>query len=53
MPKTTSLPHKFGPYGGQFVPDTLMGALDELEVAYLALQDDAEFQAELDDLLRT
>ena len=53
MPKTTSLPHKFGPYGGQFVPDTLMSALDELEAAYLALQDDAQFQAELDDLLRT
>jgi tryptophan synthase beta chain len=53
MTKTTSLPHKFGPYGGQFVPDTLMSALDELEAAYLALQDDAEFQVELDDLLRT
>jgi tryptophan synthase beta chain len=53
MPKTTSLPHKFGPYGGQFVPDTLMSTLDELEAAYLALRDDAEFQAELDDLLRT
>ncbi|MBN1811411.1 MAG: tryptophan synthase subunit beta [Anaerolineae bacterium] len=53
MPKTTKLPHKFGPYGGQFVPDTLMSALDELEAAYLALQDDVEFQAELDDLLRT
>jgi tryptophan synthase beta chain len=53
MTKTTSLPHKFGPYGGQFVPDTLMSALDELEAAYLALQDDAEFQAELDDLLCT
>jgi tryptophan synthase beta chain len=50
---TTHLPHKFGPYGGQFVPDTLMSALDELEVAYLALQNDADFQAELDDLLRT
>jgi tryptophan synthase beta chain len=48
-----NLPSKFGPYGGQFVPDTLMSALDELEAAYLALQDDAEFQAELDDLLRT
>jgi tryptophan synthase beta chain len=35
------------------VPDTLMSALDELEAAYLALQDDAEFQVELDDLLRT
>jgi tryptophan synthase beta chain len=53
MTQTTSLPHKFGPYGGQFVPDTLMCALDELEAAYLALQDDAEFQAELDDLMRT
>jgi tryptophan synthase beta chain len=48
-----NLPSKFGPYGGQFVPDTLMHALDELEAAYLALQDDAAFQAELDDLLRT
>jgi tryptophan synthase beta chain len=53
MAQTISLPHKFGPYGGQFVPDTLMRALSELEAAYLALQDDAEFQAELDDLLRT
>jgi tryptophan synthase beta chain len=48
-----NLPSKFGPYGGQFVPDTLMSALDELEAAYLALQDDDDFQAELDDLLRT
>ncbi len=48
-----NLPSKFGPYGGQFVPDTLMSALDELEAAYLALQDDAEFQMELDDLLHT
>ena len=51
MQKTTqptALPKKFGPYGGQFVPDTLMSALDELEAAYVALQDDAEFQAELD-----
>jgi tryptophan synthase beta chain len=53
MTRTTSLPHKFGPYGGQFVPDTLMSALDELESAYLNLQGDAEFQAELDDLMRT
>jgi tryptophan synthase beta chain len=54
MQKTiTRLPHKFGPYGGQFVPDTLMSALDELEAAYLALRDDAGFQAELGDLLHT
>jgi tryptophan synthase beta chain len=40
-------------FGGQFVPETLMPALAELEYAYLALQDDAAFQAELDALLRT
>ena len=44
---------KFGPYGGQFVPETLMPALDELEDAYSALAADAAFQAELGDLLRT
>jgi tryptophan synthase beta chain len=47
------LPQKFGPYGGQFVPDTLMPALAELEAAYIAAGADAVFQAELDDLLRT
>jgi tryptophan synthase beta chain len=50
---TNSLSHKFGPYGGQFVPDTLMSALNELESAYLSLRDDPAFQAELDDLLHT
>src|SRR5512139_4038960 len=50
---TTLLPHKFGPYGGQFVPETLMPALVELEAAYRALQTDAGFQAELSELLRT
>jgi tryptophan synthase beta chain len=44
---------KFGPYGGQFVPETLMPALAELEQAYAALQADAAFQAELDELLCT
>jgi tryptophan synthase beta chain len=47
-----SLGPKFGPYGGQFVPDTLMPALAELEDAYAALRDDGDFQAELADLLR-
>jgi len=51
--QATALPKKFGPYGGQFVPDTLMSALDELESAYLSLQDDSAFQTELDDLLNT
>ena len=47
------LPAKFGAFGGQFVPETLMPALAELEAAYLALQADAAFQVEFDGLLRT
>jgi tryptophan synthase beta chain len=42
---------KFGPYGGQFVPETLMPALDELESAYAAARADAGFRAELEGLL--
>ena len=40
----------FGKYGGQFVPETLMHPLEELETAYLQAQHDPTFQAELDDL---
>jgi tryptophan synthase beta chain len=47
------LPAKFGPFGGQYVPDTLVPALAELEAAYLAAQRDPAFCSELDDLLRT
>ncbi|MEW5891864.1 MAG: tryptophan synthase subunit beta [Pseudomonadota bacterium] len=36
----------FGPYGGVFVAETLMAALDELKTAYLKLKDDPAFQAE-------
>jgi tryptophan synthase beta chain len=43
----------FGPYGGKFVPETLMPALDELEEVYLKSKHDKEFQVELDYLLRT
>ncbi len=46
------LPHKFGPYGGQFVPETLMPALDELEAAYVAARADPAFEAELAALWR-
>ncbi len=49
----TRLPHKFGPYGGQFVPEALMPALDELEAAYLAAQADPLFRAEFEHLLAT
>ena len=44
---------KFGPYGGQFVPETLMPALVELETAYEESKIDAEFQAEFTHLLQT
>jgi tryptophan synthase beta chain len=44
---------KFGPYGGQFVPETLMPALANLEEAYRATQSDPAFQHELEDLLHT
>jgi tryptophan synthase beta chain len=38
----------FGPYGGRFVSETLMPALDELETMYNDLKDDPSFQAEFD-----
>ena len=42
----------FGPYGGRFVPETLMHALEELEEAYERYRDDPEFTEELDRLAR-
>ena len=42
---------RFGAYGGAFVPEILMPALDALEAAFLAAQEDAGFQAELAALL--
>lgn len=39
---------RFGQYGGQFVPETVMPALHELEENYRKLKDDPEFQAEVD-----
>ncbi len=47
------LPQKFGPYGGQFVPETLMPALDELERVYCAAREDPAFAAEFEGLLAT
>ncbi len=38
----------FGPYGGRFVSETLIQALDQLEAAYNKLKDDPDFQAEFD-----
>ncbi|MDD2479597.1 MAG: tryptophan synthase subunit beta [Victivallaceae bacterium] len=42
----------YGIYGGQYVAETLMPALNELETAYLKLKDDPEFRAEIDFYLR-
>ena len=41
----------YGQFGGQYIPESLMGVLLELEQAYLEAKDDPDFQAELNDLL--
>jgi tryptophan synthase beta chain len=42
---------RYGPYGGRYVPETLVAPLEELERAYAAAQADPKFRAELDSLL--
>jgi tryptophan synthase beta chain len=52
--ETTALPDargRFGAYGGRFVPETLVPALDELEAAWRAARGDPAFEAELGELL--
>lgn len=44
--------HKFGEYGGQYVPETLIPALQELEAGWVAASEDADFRAELGTLMR-
>jgi tryptophan synthase beta chain len=43
----------YGPYGGRFVPEALIAALDELAAAYAEARQDPAFTGELDRLLRT
>jgi len=43
----------FGEYGGRFVPEALIGALNELEIAHNTAQKDPEFLAELAELHKT
>jgi tryptophan synthase beta chain len=45
------LEHRFGEYGGQYVPETLIPALQELEAAWIDARDDTSFQTELHTLL--
>jgi len=48
----STVERRFGPYGGRYVPETLIPALDELERAWVEARDDAMFRGELDALLR-
>jgi len=48
-----NLQSKFGKYGGQYVPEILHPALEELETNYIEAQNDPAFQEELRDLLQT
>src|ERR1700758_4078433 len=50
--KPAQIRGRFGAYGGRYVPETLVAALDELEHAYAEAQADPAFQARLDGLLR-
>ena len=43
---------RYGPYGGRYVPETLMALLDDLEVAYREAKADPAFQEELDKYLK-
>ena len=55
-PATSQVPDdhgRFGPFGGVYVPETLIGALHHLSHAYAEARRDPSFQKELDELLRT
>ncbi|HEX8054785.1 MAG TPA: hypothetical protein VF517_17490, partial [Thermoleophilaceae bacterium] len=44
---THAVEHRFGPYGGRYVPETLVPALDELERAWVSAREDAASGEEL------
>ncbi|HEY7891140.1 MAG TPA: tryptophan synthase subunit beta [Solirubrobacteraceae bacterium] len=48
----SAIEHRFGRYGGQYVPETLMAALAELEQAWVAARADVAYRSELDGLLK-
>src|SRR4051794_14939776 len=55
MPETQTVPDafgRFGPFGGRYVPETLMVALEELEGAWAAAWQDQAYRSELEDLWR-
>src|SRR5260370_29689219 len=53
LPPKAATAGRFGAYGGRYVPETLMAALDELEREYEKAKRDHKFQQRLDRLLRT
>jgi tryptophan synthase beta chain len=55
IPLTSTSPSRgrFGPYGGQYVPETIMPALEELDAGFRAAMADSAFKAQLDGLLRS
>jgi tryptophan synthase beta chain len=50
--KEKPVPGRFGPYGGRYVPETLMAALEELEREYQKARHDKKFRAEFEHLLK-
>ena len=51
LPPETSVDGRFGPYGGRYVPETLVAALDDLAALYDSVRDDPTFWAEYHHLL--
>ncbi len=52
MGAETALSPRFGEFGGRYIPETLVGAHEDLERAYEEARNDPSFQAELDELLQ-
>ena len=48
----SAVEQRFGPYGGRYVPETLIAALDELTAAWEEARDDPDFNRRQDDLRR-
>jgi tryptophan synthase beta chain len=53
MTAATQSSDRFGAFGGRYVPETLIPALDELELAYATAQQDASYRADLSTMLAT
>ena len=51
-PSSVLIPGRFGPWGGRYVPETLMAACEELERAYEKAKRDPKFKARLSELLK-